>query len=872
MKNELFKQGATWVRADFHLHTKTDKEFAYAGKEDYYYSAYASALDDTGIRVGVIANHNTFDFGEFKALRKAAKGKGIALLPGVELSVNDGASGIHVLVVFSDEWLDKGQDRISPFIASMFPGKAADAYQNENGIVEKNILCFVADLDKTKMDYFLVFAHVEDSKGLWHEMSGGKLKEWKELGYKSVRERTLGFQKVRTRDLKAKVKEWFGSWYPAEVEGSDPKSIEDIGKGRSCFLKLGALSFEAIKFALFDCGNRVSSKAPEISHSHIRSVAFTGGLLDGQTFNFSPELNTIIGIRGSGKSSILESLRYALEIPLDDTTTDFKYKQKLVNRTLESGGKVSIAARDSHQRLCQIERILNGTASVFCEGEGRPGVSIRETVLRNPLFFGQKELAAAGEGSEKRLIEKLLGSKCDDVRKKIAEQNTRIAETIDRLNKEETVSEQIDEQTRIKQDAEFRLDYYKKHSLDEKLKKRLSFDADIKKAEEAVSLLDALISDIGELLFKHEDDIRNYAGYASSENPEFFKDFNNLFSQAGRCLDSFKTELHTMESLRVLLDERLKELTAKRTALSDEFAAIERSLAEELKTDAKQNISPNEFLALSKRVSNAEAILASLRKSQNQDEELQKILESQLAELQDFWREEYQIINDELKKVSQSNSSLKFTADYLKDKDAFLEFTKNVFRGSSIRDTTYQGIVDKYDEYISLYLSIHSGEELLASCPERFIEVFGSNLKELLCYQPPNKYSILFHEKELSQHSLGQQASALILFVLSQQENDVIIIDQPEDDLDNQTIYEDVIVLLRRLKPTMQFIFATHNPNFPVLGDAEQIHVCSSDDHRISIESGGLDSPHMQKQIVDIMEGGKEAFKRRKDTYQQWKL
>jgi ABC-type cobalamin/Fe3+-siderophores transport system ATPase subunit len=118
---------------------------------------------------------------------------------------------------------------------------------------------------------------------------------------------------------------------------------------------------------------------------------------------------------------------------------------------------------------------------------------------------------------------------------------------------------------------------------------------------------------------------------------------------------------------------------------------------------------------------------------------------------------------------------------------------------------------------------------------------------------------------------LGQRASALILFVLGQRENDVIVIDQPEDDLDNQTIYEDVIKLIRKLKPNMQFILATHNPNIPVLGDAEHVHVCSFSDEKITVQSGGLDDPEQQKRIVTIMEGGEEAFERRKVIYNIWK-
>ena len=150
-------------------------------------------------------------------------------------------------------------------------------------------------------------------------------------------------------------------------------------------------------------------------------------------------------------------------------------------------------------------------------------------------------------------------------------------------------------------------------------------------------------------------------------------------------------------------------------------------------------------------------------------------------------------------------------------------------------------------------------------------EYFQQNLSALLTWQVPNSYVIKYHGKQLKQHSLGQRASALILFVLSQRDNDVVVIDQPEDDLDNQTIYEDVIKLVRKLKPDIQFIFATHNPNIPVLGDAEQIIACSYTSDSIETTVGSIDSPPLQDAIVSIMEGGIEAFRRRKEIYKIWK-
>lgn len=873
MKDNLksfFEHGANWVRADFHLHTNADKEFIYSGDTDFYNANYIEALVASNIRVGVITNHNKFDYEEFRALKSTAKKKGIFLLPGVELSVKEGANGVHTLIVFSDDWLEQGQDRISPFITSMFPGKTSEELKSKNLSSDKGLTETLEELDKVGRDYFLVFAHVEEPKGLWNELGGGLLSVWKERRYQNIRNRTLGFQKVRTNDLRQKVKQWLGGWYPAEIEGSDPKTIGEIGQGSSCFLKLGAFTFEAVKFALVDWENRLRKEPPIISHSHIRRIEFTGGVLDGKSIAFSPELNTLIGIRGSGKSSILESLRYALNIGVDANDSDREYKLKLVERTLGSGGKVVLDLCDRYGQPCQIRRIWRDTSSVFYENVLQPGVSIQETVLRNPLFFGQKELATAGKGSETDLIEKLLGSKCDEIRHQISDQKSKVTDVILQLSKVNNVAESIKEQVKIKEDAEFRLKFYEKHQLEEKLQKRLGFEADIKKAKAGVALLDSFIADLRELLGKYEDDIRNFNGYLSDTNPVFFQRFETIFSRTVQNVEIIKGELHKTESIRNDLASQTDNLISAKHGLAEEFASIERTLAEELKSADGQNISSDEFLALKKKLSAANMALTMLSKSESQKSLLSRNLYEELHKLNDLWHSEFTIIKRELDAVSQKNTALKFTVLFKEDKNAFLGYFKSIFKGSGIRDTTFQNIVEKYSDFLSIYLDFENARELFGSRPEYFAETFEQNLKELLTYQTPNKFTISYRGVELSHHSLGQRASALILFVLGQQENDVIIIDQPEDDLDNQTIYEDVIKLLRKLKPAVQFIFATHNPNIPVLGDAEQILVCSSEETNITIQSGGLDDPTQQGRIVSIMEGGKEAFERRREIYQVW--
>ena len=343
-KYDKFKYGSTWLKADFHLHTKSDKQFKYTGEDNSFINDFITKLKNQSINIGVITNHNKYNKDEFINMRKKARKDEIFLLPGVELSVNDGSNGIHTLVVFSDEWLEAGQDYINQFLNVAFEGKTPAQYEQEDGRSSSGLIETIKKLDGYHRDYFIVFAHVEQNSGLWKELDGGRMGEL--ATDERFKRRTLGFQKVRTYDVpervcRSKVQNWFNGFYPAEIEGSDCKSIDEIGiKDNETWLKIGDFTFEAVKYALVDYNNRVSSIKPEpFKHSHIKSIFFEGGTLDGQTINFSPELNTCIGIRGSGKSSILEVVRYVLDYPFGDKATDKKYKTDLVAHTLGSGGK-----------------------------------------------------------------------------------------------------------------------------------------------------------------------------------------------------------------------------------------------------------------------------------------------------------------------------------------------------------------------------------------------------------------------------------------------------------------------------------------------------------------------------------------------------
>jgi ABC-type cobalamin/Fe3+-siderophores transport system ATPase subunit len=122
--------------------------------------------------------------------------------------------------------------------------------------------------------------------------------------------------------------------------------------------------------------------------------------------------------------------------------------------------------------------------------------------------------------------------------------------------------------------------------------------------------------------------------------------------------------------------------------------------------------------------------------------------------------------------------------------------------------------------------------------------------------------------KEFDKLSAGQKATALLILLFTQEDR-ILIIDQPEEDLDNRFIFDDVVTILRDLKGKRQIILATHNANIPVLGDSEQIFVLEADNEKGCVLSnvGSIDTKSITENIKNIMEGGEEAFRMRIEKY-----
>lgn len=857
----MFESGLQYVRADFHLHTLKDKEFTYSGESTSFVGDYVSALKNASINVGIITNHNKFDIEEYKAIRKAAKKQDIFILPGVELTVKEGANGIHTLIVFNpEEWLENGNNHIQTFLTAAFATISNPENCNTKSIFDlKNVF---DQLDAYGRDYFIVFAHVDQNSGLFSECRGGLLESL--AGFAPFRHRVLGLQKSRTRDNLGKFEKCCG-YLPALVEGSDPKSISDIGKGDRCtYLKIGEYSYAAIKFALQDYRDRVSESVPDNKHGFIESISFQGGKFDGQTIMFSRELNTLIGIRGSGKSSILEAVRYVLGLTAQ---MDKDYKESLVKNVFGSGGKATLNVIDKHGKHYSVSRILGERINVLDETGNDLNIN-PISLFDGVQYFGQKDLSSSAD-HENGLLEKLISGRIDQP-SNLDNCVNELIKTVERLLDVSKIPQQMTEVTTQQTELEHKLSIFEEKGVADKLKKQSGYATDTAKLDAVKNRIDTILRDIRTAFSKNSVVSSALDGYSSDFNKDIFGDVSIVLSSIDAQLAQIGSCIVEIEKQRSGMDDLISRLKERIDSLADEFAEIKR----EIKDDT---LDVDSFVKMTAELQKTKEKLKQLSEEASSKSKIEASFTKATRERNEALLATYNAYKAETERINQNQTELKIEITFKGDREGFKAQLKNDFKGTGISDIKYQAICDSFTDYAAIIEDwiVCDGSKLKGIVtPGEYVKLedkLRGQYEELLNRQVENKVDIYYHGKLLRQHSIGQRASALILFILTQDDNDIIFIDQPEDDLDNKVIYDEVITAIAQKKPYMQFIFATHNANIPVLGDSERVLVVEFQESRIDVAQGNIDLDSTHKQIVDIMEGGKEAFDKRQLIYTSWR-
>jgi AAA domain, putative AbiEii toxin, Type IV TA system len=149
------------------------------------------------------------------------------------------------------------------------------------------------------------------------------------------------------------------------------------------------------------------------------------------------------------------------------------------------------------------------------------------------------------------------------------------------------------------------------------------------------------------------------------------------------------------------------------------------------------------------------------------------------------------------------------------------------------------------------------------------IEEFYSFLFSFSYLQP--SYSLKLGTKELSKLSPGEKGALLLIFYLLVDNDQIpLVIDQPEENLDNQTVFKLLVPCIKEAKNRRQIIIVTHNPNLAVVCDAEQIiysNMNKVSNNQITYKSGAIENPEINKKIIDVLEGTTPAFKKRDAKY-----
>lgn len=872
----VFDRGAEWVRADFHLHTIKDPGASrrpfrdeYRGedesghpKENRFPKDWIARLKHSGIRVAVVTNHNHFDRDEYKNLRKLGGKEGILILPGVELGIKDGGGGIHTLIAFDpDGWVDNpaNDDRINRFLAGQFQGPP------DEGSRTKDDFCRCLELlDDVKEDYFVVFAHVQSDNGLFNELEGDNLAHLVNGCGKRWRERVLGLQKVKNEEV---VKSrWPDTMpFPAFVEGSDPKGIEGVGEDdRRCYLKIGELSFASVKFALHDWRQRVSREIVVSAQGpRLHRISFKGGLLNGQSFPLSDQLTCLIGSRGSGKSSVVECLRYGLGLEAGES--DLKYKNGLVSGMLSNGGEVSVTGVTKDGSHFEVRRPVGYDPVVSLEGKSTRLRPI--DILPELLYFGQKDLGHRHPGFEDELFAKLIGRRQVEDRALEESRISAVKQAVDDWRSVMRASEKEKEYAQEEEKLRYLLSVFREKGVEKKLELLTTFDSDKKNLAEFIGHLQALRFRLEQAPDDWEEIINQWPVLKSE-----------LLSEQAALVAKSQVEFHEvradhaavllrMDKLLGALRETLKAVQEKERERQEEFAALQREI------DSPE-LNLEEFRSLKSRHEQLVKLLkAAGNRKEMAQQSLSRVADNALA-LHDLWREWHRQEHEQLEMKSESvPPSLKLSISFEGNREEFKSFLKSIFSGTGFRSISLDKLVEEFSNGFVMFQRQDEFNELLGGTADvgKLETGLLDHLTEILTYKVPDKRVVQFNGVPIQDLSLGQRATALLQLLMSLEDHPIFLIDQPEDDLDNETIFRHVVEPLLDVKTRSQFIIATHNPNIPVLGDAELVHACREQDKGTYIHAAGsLDSSPTRESIVSIMEGGAQAFEQRQKIYSQW--
>ncbi len=839
--------------------------------EDAYNQALLQKCLELDIKVVGLADHGSVD--RVDRLRDVLQPEGILVFPGFEIAANDKT---HFVCLFAEDTPVKHLDGYLCALGLDLSDRARPSNMSSENLIDK----------VDQLGGFIYAAHCTSDNGLLknrlnHVWQLPKLRAAQIPG--SIDDLKGVEDDFYRKVLLNKNDDYRRERPMAVINAKDVAKPDDLDHPSStCLIKMTRPTFAAFKMAFLDPGSRVrlgSAQAPRPIGKILR-MSMTGGYLDGVDVTFSEHLNTVIGGRGTGKSTLLECLRYALNIPSKGRQAH-KLHQDLIKENLgRSAGRIELtlvsSAQNGRQYLVSrrygeppIVRDSDGNVSTLQPIDLLPGIDI----------YGQNEIyeLAQDETSRIQLLDRFLphdgdfAQRRDDLRKRLQDNQHRLVKA---LSDEDDLKAQIDRLPKLEE----QLQGFESLAIQEKLAKTplLARERQIaqRSGEEIQHLHDGvngLRDNLPDLTFISHKALEGLPG------ADLLTPIRSILEQLQQ---GFTGHLETM---RIELAEGERQLTAQ---YESELEKALRSLpAMAGKSGQEVGVAYQRLMQEIERIKPLKARLATF---ESLHESLRQERRNILAGLSDLRSRHIQALQTAAKKLNKRlDGKLKIDIVPEADRSALKSFLLSC-NLENVGEKRLAWIDDlETISPLSLAQAIRQGPTALQAewtgitplVANALAKLQPSQLMELEALELDHRVDISLNIahgdsapvfRPLSKLSTGQQCTA-ILHMLLLENVDPLIMDQPEDNLDNAFIAERIVTELREAKTNRQFLFATHNANIPVFGDAEWIGVftASESQGRLGVEAqGSIDVPAIRDQVAGILEGGRDAFVQRKEKYE----
>ena len=608
----------------------------------------------------------------------------------------------------------------------------------------------------------------------------------------------------------------------------------------------------------------------------IEQVQIEDGFLDSLDVQFASGLNVLIGARGTGKTSLIELIRFALGAPA--FTEDAARRGNQQALSVLQGGQVTVLLSDGQDR--------------FVVTRGARDEAPRSTHPIPPVtVLAQSEIEAVGAQTNGRLQ---LIDRFRPNRGETDQRRSRLTSTLRSLTAEiggvrdehRSINEQILGMQTVRGErivaVEQQQDLLKSIEATakdrEELEKLQTHAAVLAVRSAAYERTTATLNSFRWELLRIADGLRGIEAWPDSAGAnDLLKGVRRRSSEAARAL---RTTIGIVESADTEV-QKLSEQNSADRMMTDERARASRRALDELQAGAGALTRKVEILT------EREAQLGALEDFANDRvarvAELQSSRRKVFEELEEMQAERFkarvQIAN---KLKDELGPEIKTDVIESGMTNGYASLIAAALRGSGLHYNTLAPLLAAHMSPLELVEAVESNgfqaitEAVVEITVERAMNVISylqsRSLTDLIAAPVDDAVELSLLDgvdyKESDNLSIGQRCTVVLPILLSGH-GELLIIDQPEDHLDNAFITETLVERLRERKEGDQFILASHNANIPVLGEADLVVRLGSDGRRGFVEHAGqLDVPATVRAITSVMEGGVEAFERRAMFYQ----